>query len=76
MRSIPIAIPMDVRSARKARQNDTRSALERVMPLRDPVGVVYGYIVRGHLNLLMGLYSSESEAIVVALRVEKQRAKP
>jgi hypothetical protein len=52
------------------------AAAARVTPLLSTRGDRFGYIVRGYLDLPMGPYQTEKEALAVAIRVETNRRDP
>ena len=49
-------------------------ASRRVMPLRDPAGTVYGYVVRGLRGRMpLGPYRTAEEALNAALDLSERR---
>jgi hypothetical protein len=51
------------------------AAASRVMPLFSTRGDAFGFMVRGYLDLPMGPYQTEREALAVAIQVERNRVK-
>jgi len=47
-----------------------QAAADRVTPLLSTRGERFGFIVRGYLDLPMGPYQTEKDALDVAIRVE------
>jgi hypothetical protein len=50
-----------------------QAAADRIMPLLSTRGDSFGFMVRGYLDLPMGPYPTERDALAVAIRVERNR---